>query len=157
LDTIEQLPPSKNQYFLKSLADQMESNDERTALFLAFRDHYHSRPELMKFGLASLFQPFQNTRESPAESRQWADSLELSDAEKFLMFDSLDNITISAGDAEDYARWFAKFMPESTERKRLIWKACNDWGRKDAGKTLAFLAEHGIDPQEMIRLERDAN
>ena len=48
-------------------------------------------------------------------------------------------------------------MPESTERKRLIWEACNEWGRKDAEKTLAFLAEQGIDPQEMIQLGRDEN
>ena len=157
LDTIEQLPQSKNQYFLESLAYQMESNDERTALFLAFRDHYHSRPELKKIGLASLFQLFQNARESPAELRKWADSLKMTDAEKILIFDSLDNIRISAGDAEDYARWFAKFLPESIERKRLIWKACNDWGRKDAEKTLAFLAGQGIDPQEMIQLGRDEN
>lgn len=156
LVTIEQLPQSKNQDFLKSLAYQMESNDERTALFLAFRDHYHSRPELKKISFASLFRRFDDARESPAELRKWADSLEMSAAEKFLIFDSLDNITISAGDAEDYARWFAKFMPESTERKRLIWKACNDWGRKDAEKTLVFLVEQGIDPQEMIRLGRNA-
>ncbi len=157
LDTIERLPESKSPRFLESLAYQMETNDQRTALFLAFRDHYHSRPELMKIGFASLFRRFENARESPAESRQWADSLKMSDTEKLLIFDSLDNITIKEGEGENYARWFARFMPESTERKRLIWRACNDWGRTDAEKTLAFLAEQSMDPQEMIRLERDAN
>lgn len=157
LDTIERLPESKSQYFLESIAYQMESNDERAALFLAFRDHYHSRPELMKAGLAPLFRRFDDARESPAESRKWAESLEMSDSEKLLMFDSFDNINISERDGEDYARWFAKFMPESNEQKRLIWKACNYWGRIDATKTLAFLAEQNIDPQEMIRLGRDAD
>ena len=157
LVTIEQLPQSKNQDFLKSLAYQLESNDERTALFLALRDHFRLRPELMKFGLASLFQRFQNARESPAELRKWADSLEMSDAEKFLIFDSLNNIDISGADGEEYARWFAKFIPESPARKRLVWKACNYWGRTDPEKTLAFLAEQNIDPREMMRLSRDAD
>lgn len=157
LDTIERLPESKSQYFLESLAFQMESNDERAALFLAFRDHLHSRPELMKVGSASLFRRFEDARESPAESRKWAESLEMSNSEKLLMFDSFDNINISERDGEDYARWFAKFMPESNERKRLVWKACNYWGRTDAEKTLAFLAEQGIDPHEMSRLERNAD
>ncbi len=154
LDTIDRLPESKSQYFLEPLAYQMESDDERTALFLAFRDHLQPRPELMKVGLASLFRRFEDARESPAESRKWADSLKMTDAEKLLIFDSLDNITISKQDGEEYARWFAKFMPESIERKRLVWRACNYWA---AEKTMAFLAEQGIDPQEMIRLGRDAD
>jgi hypothetical protein len=89
LDTIDRLPEAKSQSSLKSLAFQMESNDEFTALFLAFRDRFHSRPELMKAGLASLFQRFQNAREAPAESRQRADSLEMTDTEKLLVFESL--------------------------------------------------------------------
>jgi|LakMenEpi03Aug12_release.lakeMendotaPanAssembly.Ray.scaffolds.fasta_scaffold715134_2 hypothetical protein len=111
----------------------------------------------MKVGLASLFRRFENARELPAELRKWADSLKMTDAEKLLIFDSLDNITISRKDGEEYARWFATFMPESTERKRLVWKAYNHWGRTDAGKTLVFLAEQNIGPQEMIRLGRDAD
>lgn len=157
LETIEQLPETKNQYFVESLAFQMESNDEFTALFLAFRDHFHSRPELMKAGLASLFRRFENARESPAELRQWVDSLAMSDAEKFLVFDSLDHITISERDGDEYARWFAKFMPESNERKRLVWKACDYWGRTDAEKMWAFLAEQNIDPREVIQLGRESN
>ena len=157
LDTIDRLSKSKSQYFLESLAYQIESNDEHAALFPAFRDQFHSRPELMKSSLASLFRRFENARESPAELRQWADSLKMSNAEKLIIFDSLDNITIREGEGEDYASWFAKFMPESNERKRLVWKACNEWGRTDAEKTLAFLAEQGIAPLEMIRLERDAD
>jgi hypothetical protein len=89
LDTIDRLPEAKSQSSLKSLAFQMESNDEFTALFLAFRDRFHSRPELMKAGLVSLFQRFQNARETPAESRQRADSLEMTDTEKLLVFESL--------------------------------------------------------------------
>jgi hypothetical protein len=157
LDTIDRLPETKSQYFLSSLAYQMEFNDERGALFLALRDQFHSRPELMKIGLASLFQPVQNTRESPTELRQWADSLKMSDAEKLLIFENLNNIDITQQDSEDYSRWFAKFMPESNERKRLVWKACGKWEQTDPEKTLAFLAEQGLDPQEMMRLEGDLN
>lgn len=207
LETIDRLPATKSRYFLESLAYKLESDDERTALFLALRDHFRVSPELikaglaslnlesltdqmessdqsselfqsfrthfhlepelvrsgvvslksMKAGLASLFGRFGDARESPAESRKWAESLEMSDSEKLLMFDFFDTIDISERDGEDYARWFAKFMPESNERKRLVWKACNDWGRTNAEETLAFLAEQGIDPQEMIRLGRDAN
>jgi hypothetical protein len=155
LDTVDRLPDSKSQYFLESLASQMDSDDERSALFLALRAHLHSRPDLMKAGFVSLFRRFRDARESPAELRKWVDSLGMADAEKLLVFDSLENIDISGADGEEYARWFAKFMPESDERKRLVWKACNYWVRTDTEKALAFLAEHGIDPQEMIRLERD--
>ena len=157
LDTIEQLPQSKSQDFLKSLAYQMESNDQRTALFLAFRDHFHSRPELKKIGFASLFRRFDDARESPAELRKWADSLKMTDAEKILIFDSLDNIRISAGDAEDYARWFAKFMPESDEQRELVWKTSWMWAQEDEVSAKAFLLELGIDREEMIRLEMGGN
>ena len=157
MNTIDRLPETKGQYFVEALAYEMESDDERSALFLAFRDHFRSRPGLMKVGLASLFRRFEDARKSPAELRQWADSLEMSAAEKLLIFDSLDSINLTQQDGEDYARWFAKFMPESNERMRLIWKACNYWGRTEAEKTMAFLAEQNIDPQEMIRLGRDAD
>ncbi len=157
LDTIDRLPESKSEYFLKSLAHQMESNEQRNALFQALRDHYHSHPESLEAGYSSVFQPFQDARRSPAELRKWVDSLEMTDAEKLLMFDTFDNIQIDATNAEEYARWFAKFMPESPARKRLVWKACDYWVRTDLEKTLAFLAEQNIDPQEMIRLGRDAD
>jgi hypothetical protein len=157
MDTIDRLPEAKGQYFVEALAYQMESNDERAALFLAIRDHFRSRPELMKVGLASLFRRFEDARESPAELRQWADSLEMSDAEKFLIFDSLDNITIREGDGEEYARWFATFMPQSPARKRLVWKALSSWDRMDSEKAMAFIVEQGIDLQEMRRLDEITN
>jgi hypothetical protein len=105
--------------------------------------------------LASLFRRFEDARESPAELRKWADTLEMSAAEKLLMFDSLYNITISGADGEEYARWFAKFMPDSIERKRLVWKAFNYWSQTNPKEALAFLADQNIDPQEMIRLGRE--
>ncbi len=154
LETIDRLPEMKSQYFLESLAFQMESDDERTALFQALRDRYPSQHESMRAGLASLFGRFRNARESPAEIRRWADSLGMTDSEKFLIFDRLNDIEINERDGEEYARWFAKFMPESNERKRLVWKACTYW---DSENTMAFLAEQGIDPQEMNRLGRDEN
>jgi len=153
LDTIDRLPDTKSQYFLESLAHSIESDDERTALFLALRDRYHSRPDQMKHGLASLFQRFDDARESPAELRKWADSLGMSDPEKLLIFDSLNRIYPGPTDGEAYARWFATFMPEGYSRKALVWKAVNVWVRtqSDELKAIEFLREQGIDPQEMIR------
>jgi aryl carrier-like protein len=201
LETIDRLPTTKSRYFLEILTFQMESDDERTALFLALRDHFHIQPELikaglaslnldsltdqlessdrssellqslrthfhlepemvksgvaslklMKVGLASLFGRFRDGRESPAEIRKWADSLGMSDTEKFLICDSLSNIDINEQNSEEYARWFATFLPPSEVRKSLVWKAANYWGPKDRSKAMEFLKEQGIDPQEMIR------
>jgi hypothetical protein len=66
-------------------------------------------------------------------------------------------IALSYGLAFSNARWFAKFMPESDARKRLVWKACDYWGRTDAEKMWAFLAEQNFDPREVIQLGKDAD
>jgi hypothetical protein len=78
----------------------------------------------------------------------------MSDSEKFLIFDCLNSIDPSGSDGEIYARWFARFMPESDARKALVWKSVNVWVQTDAPKAIEFLKEQGIDPQEMMRRER---
>jgi hypothetical protein len=60
-------------------------------------------------------------------------------------------------DATGFIQVVRELMPESPGRKRLVWKGCNYWPPADAENALAFLAEQGLDPQQMIRTERDAD
>ncbi len=156
LNTIDRLPEAKSQYFLESLAFRTESADERSALFFALRDHYRFRTDQLKAGLESLFRTTGYANESPAEFHKWANSLGMSDPEKLLAFESLNKIDPSGPDGEIYARWFATFMPESDERKALVWKSVNVWVQTQADEleAIEFLKEQAIDPQEMIRRER---
>jgi hypothetical protein len=207
LETIDRLPDTKSQDFLESLTYELDSDDERTALFLAIRHHFHLQPEIikagfaslnldsltdqlestdensgiflelrtyfhlepemvrsgvrslkrMKTGLASLFSRFGYNSESPADLRKWADNLGMSDTEKLLVFDSLYRIDINEQDGEEYARWFATFMPESVGRKRLVWKAFKYWQQTDPTEAAAFLADQNIDLPEMIQPGRDSH
>ena len=135
----------------------MDNDDDRTALFLAFRDRYRARPEWMKAGLVALCGKFSDTRTSPAASRKWAESLGMSDAEKLLMFDGPYRVEIRPTDGKDYATWFFKFMPKSPARDRLVWQALNEWRQVDDMGARAFLKEQGIDPMDMNRIEMDGN
>ena len=157
LDAIDRLPGKAGPEFLGSLTGPLDNDDDRTALFLAFRDRYRARPEWMKAGLVALCGKFSDTRTSPAASRKWAESLGMSDAEKLLMFDGLDRVEIRPTDGKDYATWFFRFMPKSPARDRLVWQALNEWRQVDDVGARAFLKEQGIDPMDMNRIEMDGN
>ncbi len=156
LDAIEKLPEAKRPLVRQSLGSELESDDEHTALFHAYRDHFSSQPELMKNALVSLCGRFNYTRDSPPEVRQWMDSLNVTDDEKLLMFDGLKGINISRSDGEEFAKWFAEFMPESKERDTLVWKAFCEWDGSDLPAAAAFLKDQGIDPEEMVRRDMGA-
>ena len=155
LDTIDRLPESKSRYFLRSLTYQMESEEEYTAFFHALRSRYSLQPERMEAGFASLFGRFGIDQETPSEVRKWAESLEMSDFEKSLLFNPLHSIDIPPAEGEQFARWFTEFLPESVGRDRLVFNAIVSWRQTDAPKADAFLAEQGIDPEEMMmRMEQ---
>jgi len=153
LEAIDRLSAKDDPQFLNSLTGSLDNDDDRTGLFLAFRDRYRSRPEWMKAGLAALCGRFSDSRSSPAGSRKWAESLGMSDAEKLLMFDGLYNIQIQPTDGKDYAVWFSNFMPKSPARDRLVWQAINEWGQVDETGARAFFEKQGIDAEEMMRRE----
>ena len=151
LEALDQLPETKKKGVLNAFSEKLESDEQQTTLFLALRDHYGSQPQEMKEALTALCQKFSYDANLPADSRKWADSLGMTDAEKLLMFEGLKGINIHPADGEDYARWFASFMPESQERIELIWVAAREWATADPAKSSAFLKAQGIDPEEMMR------
>ncbi len=158
LDAIDRLPGKADPEFqLSLLTGPLNNDDDRTALFLAFRDRYRSRPEWMKAGLGTLCGKFSDSRSSPAASRKWAESLGMSDAEKLLMFDGLNDVQIQPTDGKDYAIWFSTFLPKSLERDRMVWQAITKWAQVDETGALAFFKEQGIDRKEMRRREMDEN
>lgn len=158
LEAIEKLPEADRQQALRysDLSGELESDDEHTALYLAYRDHFSSQPEQIKKALVSLCERFNYNGDSPREVRRWMDSLNVTDDEKLLMFDGLRGINISRSDGEEFAKWFAGFMPESKERDTLVWKAYCEWDGSDLPAAAAFLKEQGIDPEEMIRRDMEA-
>lgn len=156
LEALDKLPEEKRKIAFGVFSYKLE-DDQQTALFLAFRDHYGSRPQVMKEALTSLCQKFSLNANLPAESRKWADSLGMTDPEKLLMFEGFKRLDIPQADGEDYARWFASFMPASEERTALIWKASREWAAADPAKSGDFLKAQGIDAEEMMQREMSGN
>ncbi len=138
------------------LSDAFHSDDEHTALFHAYRAHFASQPEQRKKFLVTLCGRFENSEDSPPEVRKWLDTLDVTDTEKLVMFDGLRGINVLRSDGEQFAKWFAGFMPESRERDLLVWKACCEWDASDPPAAAAFLKEQGIDREEMLRWEMEA-
>ena len=157
LEALDQLPEAKRKGVLNAFSEKLESDDQQTALFLAFRDRYSSQPQEMKEALTSLCQKFSYNANLPAESRKWADDLGMTNSEKLLMAEGLKDINIQQADGEDYARWFATFMPDSEERIALIWKASCVWEASDPAKLGDFLKAQGIDAEEMMQREMGGN
>lgn len=156
LEALDKLPEKKRKGVFGVFSYKLE-DEQQTALFLAFRDHYGSRPQVMKEALTALCQKFSYDANLPAESRKWADSLGMTDAEKLLMAEGLKGIIIHPADGEDYTRWFASFMPASEERTALIWKASREWAAVESTNSFEFLKAQGIDVKEMIRREMGGN
>ncbi len=157
LDTIQKLPEPTRPGIVESLEGQLETDDERMALFQAARERYGNQPAAMKGILTSLCRRFQFTRESPSESRKWVESLGMTDAEKLLAFDGLRGLSVPPENGEEFTKWFAKFMPESYERRELVWKTSWGWAQEDGASARKFLKELGIDGEELIRREMGGN
>jgi hypothetical protein len=157
LEALDRLPEAKRKGVLNAFSYQLESDDQQTTLFLALRAHYGSQPQVMKEALTALCQRFVYDANLPADSRKWADGLGMTDVEKLLMADGLKRINYHPGDGEDYARWFATFMPDSQERNELIWMAVKEWAPSDPNGSWAFLKAQGIDAEEMVRREMGRN
>ena len=81
----------------------------------------------------------------------------MTNSEKLLMAEGLKDINIQQADGEDYARWFATFMPDSEERIALIWKASCVWEASDRAKLGDSLKAQGIDPEDMMQREMGGN
>lgn len=157
LDTIQKLPESARPGIVESLEEQLETDEERTGLFQAARERYGAQPASMKKILTILCKRFQNTRESALESRKWVESLGMTDAEKLLSYDGLKRLSVPPENGEEFTKWFANFMPESNERRQLVWKTSWTWAQKDGAGASAFLKELGIDGEEMMKREMGGN
>lgn len=157
LDALEKLPEAKRSEIRNSFGLLMETDEERMGLFQAARERYGAQPASMKEILTSLCKRFQFTRESASESRKWVESLGMTDAEKLLAFDGLRGLSVPPENGEEFTKWFAKFMPESNERRELVWKTSWTWAQEDGASAREFLKELGIDGEEMIRLEMGGN
>lgn len=153
LDALDRMPETARGGMLESLTNRFDSDDQYTALFLAMREHFRSRPDEMKIGLDSLSRRFTQSQLPPAEVIGRVSGLGMSDAEKLLMSDRLGEINILPKDGKEYAVWFSKFIPKSPAGDHLIFKAIEQWGQVDETGARAFLKEQGIDPMEMIRIE----
>lgn len=157
LDALEGLPEAKRSKIRDSFGILMETDEERMGLFQAARERYGTQPASMKEILTTLCKRFQNTRESASESRKWVESLGMTAAEKLLAFDGLRGLSVPPENGEEFTKWFAKFMPESYERRQLVWKTSWTWVQKDGAGASAFLKELGIDGEEMIKREMGGN
>ena len=156
LDAIQKLPGEKRTAVLEALGDHLESDHERTALFLALRDRCASQPAVMEEVLSSLCARFNQNGRSMGELRQWVESLGMTDAEKLLAFRGLSTISFNGlpSEMEASAKWYASFLPESNARKVLAWAAATAWMQSDRAAATAFLREQGIDPDVRPQFER---
>jgi len=156
LDTIQKLPEERRLAVLEAVGDRLESDRERTALFLALRDRCASQPAVMEEVLCSLCAGFNRNGRSMDELRQWLEGLGMSDAEKLLAFRGLSTISFNGqpSEIEASAKWYASFLPDSNERNILVWACASAWMQTDRAAATAFLTEKGIDPDVRPQFER---
>lgn len=155
LDTIGELPDADRERNYQIISYGLESDDERTAMFLAARDRLDSRPAEMKLVLKSVCDRFGDAKNSMAESRKWLESLGMTDAEKNLVLDPLCRVLAEGYSTSvlDNARWFAKFMPPSDERDWLILRHIEPALGQEPASMDSFCRELGIDLEKMRKLE----
>ncbi|MGJ8643414.1 MAG: hypothetical protein ACSHX9_08415 [Luteolibacter sp.] len=158
LDTIGKLPDAHQQSTLQTSVYGLETTDELAAFFDAARERLSARREQFKWVLSFLFQRSIDPYSPTGGSREWLESLEMTSFEKQLIFDSLkgrfdDHRAIQNPEG---LRWFASFMPPNAERDEFLWYGVNTIYGGDPEKAYRLAKEIGIDPEEQIRLEREA-
>jgi hypothetical protein len=125
-------------------------------LFKSLRITNRNDPSAMKSILTSLGENI-SSREMPWKQQiEWLESLDLSDSEKRSAAQGLTTIGWEEGEDAEYASWLVEFMPISTERNYLVWRATiGFWTAADPESAGAFLKQQGIDPDDMIKLDRE--
>lgn len=154
LDTIQNLPEPTRPGLVGSLAGQLETDDERSALFLASRNRSQSQPGAMEPVLTSLCERFGHSAVPSHETIALINRLGMTDEEKPLLLKVLRGTNVPDSGKQKFAEWLAAFLPDSSEKKLLLWRASWGWTGSDSAK---FLKEQGIDPEEMMRREMGGN
>lgn len=149
LDTIQKFPEATQPGMVHSLEQQLESDDERVALFHASRVSGHSQSETMDLILKSFCGRFSYSALPSSDTIALINRLEMTDEEKPIILKALRRTNIPESGQEEFAKWAADFFPDSTEKMFLLWGAASGW---DSAK---FLSDHGIDPEELIKREME--
>ncbi|MGJ8634895.1 MAG: hypothetical protein ACSHX7_13340, partial [Luteolibacter sp.] len=115
--------------------------------------------EQLKSVLSFVLRRSSESHSSAADSQKWLENLEMKDSEKQLIFES-----VTKSSQNDYLfenpenlRWFASFIPQSSERDEFLWRAVNFIHEDDPEKAYRLAIEVGIDPEGQIRLDREAS
>lgn len=159
LDVIAELPDADRKRNYQMISHGMESDNERTVLFLSVREALRSKPAEQKLVLKTLCDRFGDSQNSMAESRKWLESLGMTDAEKNLVLDPLCRVLAEGYSTSllDNARWFAKFMPPSDERDSLILQRIEPALGHEPASMHSFCRELGIDLERMRKIEMSGN
>lgn len=158
LQAIVKLPEAQQQTVLVRCLQGLDTKEELAALFTAARERLSS-PEQLKSVLSFVLRRSSESHSSAADSQKWLENLEMKDSEKQLIFES-----VTKSSQNDYLfenpenlRWFASFIPQSSERDEFLWRAVNFIHEDDPEKAYRLAIEVGIDPEEQIRLDREAS
>lgn len=147
LNVIAELPDADRERSYQMISYGMESDDERTALFLAARERFNTRPAEIEEVLRSFSSRFNDADRPVAETKEWLESLNMTEAEKQIV------VEVGAHFSGDFnpdpvtrARWIAEFLRPSKERDRLIFGTLEPLMQADPPGISAIMRELGVEP-----------
>ena len=147
LDAISNMRSGEREKHYQMISYGMESDDERTALFIAVRERFNARPAEMKEVLRSFSSRFNDADRPVAETKAWLESLNMTEAEKQIV------VEVGAHFSGDFnpdpvtrARWIAEFLRPSKERDRLIFGTLEPLMQADPPGISAIMRELGVEP-----------
>lgn len=147
LDAITDLPDADRERNYQMISYGLESDDERTTLFLAARERFDSHPAEMKEVLFSLSRRFNDPTRPVAETKEWLESLEMTESEKLVMAEGVGRTSGHFNkDPVTHARWIAEFLRPSKERDSLIFGTLEPLMQADPPGISAIMKELGVEP-----------
>ena len=145
LDAITDLPDADREQNYQMIGYGLESDDERTSLFLAARERLDSHPAEMKQVLFSLCSRFNDPTRPVAETKEWLESLKMTESEKLIIAEGVGRTSGDFNsDPVTHARWIAEFLPPSKERDGLIFGTLEPLMQADPPGISALIKELGV-------------
>ena len=147
LDAIADLTDAEREKNYQMISYGMESDDERTALFLAARERFNSLPSEMKEVLHSFCNRFNDANRPVAETKEWLESLNMTETEKQIVAEGVGHTSGDFNpDPVKHARWIAEFLRPSKERDSLIFGTLEPLMQADPPGISALMKELGVEP-----------
>lgn len=154
LETIGKLPESQQLDSWRIVAEQAGTQEDCERVFRHLFEKPLSDRAKMTGILGPLFANVRKRVESWDEFAAWLGDMNLSDEMKKSVAPALQRAG-ALGEEKKIAKWLLDSLPPSKERDYLVWRTTTGfWEASAPAEAAMLLREQGIDPEEMLELNR---